>query len=85
MKCVLDGHGPLHTVFTVTGKPTAFLNSMMQVRVREEPVKMVPEGEAITVTAIARRYNHACTTTIIINESTAVHNPRHSIRHYIYT
>ena len=44
--------GPLHTVFTVTAMYTASLNSMEQVRVREEPVKIVPSGEAVTVTAV---------------------------------
>ena len=50
MNCVTDG--PLHTVFTVTAMSTASLNSMEQVRVRGEPVKMVPSGEVVTVTAV---------------------------------
>ena len=50
MNCVPDG--PLHTVFTVTGMSTASLNSVVQVRVRKEPVTIVPSGEAVTVTAV---------------------------------
>ena len=49
MNCVPDG--PFHTVLTVTGISTASLNSMVQVRVREEPVTTVPSGEAVRVTA----------------------------------
>ena len=44
--------GPLHAVFTITIMFTASLNSTVHVRVMEEPVKVVPLGEAVTVTAV---------------------------------
>ena len=48
MNCVPDG--PLHTVFTVIAMFTAGLKRIVQVRVREEPVKMLPTVEAVIVT-----------------------------------
>ena len=38
---VINPTGPVHTVFTVTGTPTAGLNSRVHVRVTADPTAMV--------------------------------------------